>query len=271
MSLNQSTLDFIKDFEKQVHLGTNYTRDELVEKFENSSYFHDSFQEYRSYACPKAIGYAIKRSGKWIMNRGVYTKKEDGILQNKEEIKCDKIHQENLTKENETEFNRLDYIKYLSKSLYSSFILKNQLQDEVLRTYHFGSKAIGDELYYVTTAYFREKGLSTNKYKMADFISLKAKELMDSGVPLQGKLRYEHMVPKNMYFEKIKEILFAGNLTEELVYEYMSKYYYTCTVTKEEDDILLTTEMPGNWDEANPFYRYEYAGIEFVSNLIKLN
>lgn len=54
------------------------------------------------------------------------------------------------------------------------------------------------------------------------------------------------------------------NLAE--IYSVMMKYYYTCTVTKEEDYLLPSTKMQDDWDEQNPFYRYQLAGVEFIEN-----
>lgn len=74
------------------------------------------------------------------------------------------------------------------------------------------------------------------------------------------------MVPKNQYINPLKTATTEGNLSEQMINGYLSKYYYVCTVTAEEDKLLPKVSMPDNWDEINPFFRYEEAKIDFVSN-----
>lgn len=59
---------------------------------------------------------------------------------------------------------------------------------------------------------------------------------------------------------------------EKLFYNYILQIktnwlYYTCTVTTDEDRLLPQTRMPKEWDEENPFYRYEDIGIFFSHNV----
>jgi hypothetical protein len=75
------------------------------------------------------------------------------------------------------------------------------------------------------------------------------------------------MVPKHIYFEEMVKATKSGCLTRELVYELLDKYYYICTVTKEEDSILRKQKMPPDWDKNNPFYRYQVAKIPYIRNV----
>jgi hypothetical protein len=182
MSLNQATFNFIQEFEKGIEDGLVYTRKELVQLFKSSPYYQDVFQKHKEEAIAKAIGWAVKRSKNWIMNHGRYVKQSVAYPQQEsfhyiEEIS---VSRKNIM----TPFSRKEYIEYLSKRLYESLMVKNQLQDEVLRKYHFRSKTIGDELFFVQETFFKEKGLPTQKYKMSDFISEKAKALIESGESL---------------------------------------------------------------------------------------
>jgi intein/homing endonuclease len=155
MFLNQATFDFIQEFEKGIENGSVYTRKELVHLFKSSPYYLDLFEKHQENAIAKAIGWAVKRSKNWIMNHGRYVKQSVAYPQQEsfhyiEEIS---VSRKNIM----TPFSRKEYIEYLSKRLYESLIVKNQLQDEVLRRYHFRSKKIGDELFFVQETFFKEK------------------------------------------------------------------------------------------------------------------
>lgn len=162
-------------------------------------------------------------------------------------------------------FNREEYINHLSQNLYALLMLKKEIPDDFLRNYHLKAKSIGDDLYYLTESYFRQKGLFKGKYRMADFITPKAKEAMDAR-DKSVNLRYEHMVPKNLYIKEIADAALSDNLTAEFIFNLLFKYYFVCAVTEEEDNKLPSTKMVEDWDKENPFYRYEKAGIEFISN-----
>lgn len=57
-----------------------------------------------------------------------------------------------------------------------------------------------------------------------------------------------------------------GTLSYTEIYNVLMKYYYTCTVAKDEDNLLPTTKMQAGWDGQNPFFRYQLAGIHFIEN-----
>ncbi|WP_143331881.1 hypothetical protein [Domibacillus antri] len=144
-------------------------------------------------------------------------------------------------------------------------MLKREIPDDFLRKYHLSSKGIGDDLYFLTESYFRQKGLFKGKHSMSDYITPNAMKAIESGI-VSKNLIYEHMVPKNLYIKQISEITLAGQLTEEFIYDLLIKYYFVCSVTKEEDEKLPSIKMADDWDGINPFYRYEKAGIEFLPN-----
>lgn len=149
--------------------------------------------------------------------------------------------------------------------MFNVLILKKEITDDFLRKYHLSSKGIGDDLYFLTESYFRQIGLFSGKHSISDFITPNAKIAIEEG-KVSKNLIYEHMIPKNLYIKQISEVTLAGELTEAFIYDLLIKYYFVCTVTKEEDDRLPLIKMDDDWDEINPYYRYEKAGIDFVPN-----
>jgi hypothetical protein len=74
-SLNQSTFDFVLEFEKAVESGNQFNTDELVQKFELSRYYDEIIKTY-SKPPNNSIWYALLRSGQWEqLKRGLYRKK----------------------------------------------------------------------------------------------------------------------------------------------------------------------------------------------------
>lgn len=265
-SLNEETMRFIVDFERNVQGGSVFTNTELVDRFKQSHYYHKEFDSYIATAINKAIWYAVKRSKNWSMEkRGYYQKREDSSPIVDAIVPAKEIQISALTNEISSAFNRKDYIRHLSKNLFAVLMLKKEIPDDFLRKYHLSSKGIGDDLYYLTESYFRQKGLYRGKHSMSDYITPNAKKTIESG-NISKNLIYEHMIPKNLYIKHISELTLAGLLTEQAIYDILNKYYFVCTVTKEEDGKLPPVKMNEDWDEKNPFYRYEKAGIHFISN-----
>ena len=73
-NLNEETSNFLLEFEKGVERGTAVTNRELVKLFEESTLYNDIVQSYYKTAVSKSIWWAVKRSNKWKMERGRYTK-----------------------------------------------------------------------------------------------------------------------------------------------------------------------------------------------------
>lgn len=74
-SLNEQTLLFIHQFEKNLESGKVYTTQELTDEFEASSFNKEQFNTYKK---PKnnSIWWALTRSGNWQMvKRGTYKRK----------------------------------------------------------------------------------------------------------------------------------------------------------------------------------------------------
>ncbi|MDQ0216884.1 hypothetical protein J2S13_003382 [Oikeobacillus pervagus] len=94
-------------------------------------------------------------------------------------------------------FKREDYIQHLSKNLFGALMLKKEIPDDFLRKYHLSAKGIGDDLYFLTESYFRQKGLFRGKHSMSDYITPNAKKAIESG-NVSKNLIYEHMIPKNL-------------------------------------------------------------------------
>lgn len=149
--------------------------------------------------------------------------------------------------------------------MYRVLLLKKEIPDSRLRKYHLSSKGIGEDLYYLTESYFRNLDSYKGKHSMSDFISLQAIKAVEEG-NITGNLKYEHMIPKNIYIKAFPERTLNGKITEEFIHDILDKYYYVCTVTKEEDSLLHASKMDEDWDKVNPFLRYERAGIVYRSN-----
>jgi hypothetical protein len=160
--------------------------------------------------------------------------------------------------------SRSEFIEFISQHLEQSIHLKLQISDQRLRLYHLSPKGLGDDLYFLTESYHRQNTLYNGKYSMTDFITPKALLILQQKE--KAKLIFEHMVQKNLYLSVFVKKAQQGILTFDEIYNVMMKYYYTCTVTKEEDYLLPSTQMQDEWDEQNPFYRYQLAGIEFIEN-----
>lgn len=164
-------------------------------------------------------------------------------------------------------FEREELIQFYTDNVYNVLQYITMIEDDFLRGCHLRAKAIGDDLFFLTADFYRRKGLSRWKHNMSDFITPEARRLIESGEKLGGRLIFEHLVPKNIYIEKFKNVIGTKDLTKEFVYEIFDKYYYTCTVTVEEDELLDKISMPKDWDGIDVFYRYKKAGIIYEENL----
>lgn len=194
----------------------------------------------------------------------IFKKKKNYEDNNKQDVFTASKFMMNHDINNSGSFSRKDFIQFLSNNLYETIILKLQISDIRLRKHHLSAKGLGDDLYFLTESYYRRKGMNHNKYRMTDFITPKAYESLKSN----KKTRYvfEHMVPKNIYLNWIVEHANSGELTYDYMFDILNKYYYTCTVTYEENKLLPSTNMQEGWDKQNPFYRYQMVGIEFFEN-----
>jgi hypothetical protein len=165
---------------------------------------------------------------------------------------------------NKDKHSRSEFIEFISQHLEQNIHLKLQINDQRLRQYHLSSKGLGDDLYFLTESYHRQKNLYNGKYSMTDFITPNA--LLKLQQNEKANLIFEHMVPKNLYLSTLVEKAQRETLTYTEIHNVLMKYHYTCTVTKEEDNLLPSTKMQDEWDGQNPFYRYQLAGIEFIEN-----
>ncbi len=161
-------------------------------------------------------------------------------------------------------YTRLELINFLSKHLNQIIDLKLQINDQRLKQHHLSSKGLGDDLFYLTESYHRQKGLYNGKYSMTDFVTPKALQILQ--LKEKKKLIFEHMIPKNLYLNTLASKAHQGILTYEEINNVLMKYYYTCTVTEEEDNLLPSTKMQEGWDEQNPFFRYQLTEIKFIEN-----
>lgn len=161
-------------------------------------------------------------------------------------------------------FSRLEFIDFISQHFYQIIQLKLQISDQRLKQYHLSSKGLGDDLYFLTESFHRQNGLYNGKYSMTDFITPQALLILQHKERV--KLIFEHMIPKNLYINMLVNKAQQGILTYDEIYNVLMKYYYTCTVTVNEDNSLPSTKMQDGWDGQNAFYRYQLAGIEFIDN-----
>ena len=103
------------------------------------------------------------------------------------------------------------------------------------------------------------------KYLQGNFYSVRAASKIKAG-EIAG-LIYEHMVPKGKYIQKVCEEKAAhGDLNLEFVVDILRRYWRIAVITKEEDSLLLSRQMPKDWDEIDIFYRYRNKGISLISN-----
>lgn len=241
-SLNDATVRFLMDFEQNVPTGEVHANEELVQYFKQSVFHREQFDSYYPTAISKAIWWAVTRSDSWaLIKRGLYKK----------------IHSLSDV--------RRDYIRYLSQNLFEVIQWKAKISDDTLRKYHLSSKALGDDLYFLTEGYFRKNELDHRKHSMSDFVTVEANAVLESH-DTRNQLIYEHMVPKNLYLGKIVQSVEDGTFNEDMLYNYLNKYYYLCTVTKDEDKRLPSISIDDSWNMENPFHRYEKANIRFIRN-----
>lgn len=103
------------------------------------------------------------------------------------------------------------------------------------------------------------KGQTDRRYA-TDFISEDAEVQLNNGI-IAG-LKFEHLVPKSRYITKVCEAKAeTDDLTESFVRDLLNRYYWTATITDDEESRLSRTRMPVNWDEINIMARYKEADI----------
>ncbi|WHZ01214.1 hypothetical protein QNH48_19705 [Neobacillus sp. YX16] len=163
-----------------------------------------------------------------------------------------------------SKFSRLEFIEFISRHLEQIIHLKLKISDQRLKQHHLSPKGLGDDLYFLTESYHRQNRLFNGKYSMTDFITPQA--LLKLQQKEKVKLIFEHMIPKNLYLNRLVNKAQQGILTYDEIYNVLMKYYYTCTVTEDEDNSLPPSKMQDGWDRQNAFYRYQLAEIEFIEN-----
>lgn len=104
-----------------------------------------------------------------------------------------------------------------------------------------------------------------NKYKKGDFYSISAVKLINSGQ--FSNLVYEHMVPKSKYIQKkCEHEAKKGCLTVEYIVDLLNRYWKIAVITKDENQHLLVSSMPSDWDQENIFRRYNDIGLALVQS-----
>ncbi|WP_216830580.1 hypothetical protein [Alkalihalobacterium elongatum] len=285
-NLNEQTLLFINDLGQVVEDGIVYTTADLVDLFKESMYYNDVLTTYSEPAVKKAIGYAVTRSEQWNRIKKGYNQKDSKLVNSPKENRNKAIVDINIKPHNNKKENiktqppnkemdnhrlrdspfRKELIHFLTENLYNALLLKKEIKDDGLRKYHF-TKGTGEDLYFLTESFYRQKNLDSKKHSISDFITQKAVEIIESG-ETSNKLIYEHMVPKNIYISVITRAAIHDQLTYYMIYELLDKYFYVCTIAKNsENEKLPSRTMGEGWDQINPFYRYEQADIVFFPNI----
>jgi len=78
-------------------------------------------------------------------------------------------------------------------------------------------------------------------------------------------LCHEHIVPKRVIIEKICSL---KSPTKRKIFDILQHFCIGCVVTREEDKKLnhagLRSKMPDDWDDKNPWARYDRVKIQVV-------
>jgi hypothetical protein len=97
-----------------------------------------------------------------------------------------------------------------------------------------------------------------------DYVSVKAMKLINSN-GCGDRLVKDHSVPVKVLRKLIVNQGSGKILDISRIQEFLEKYYRLGVITKDEDKQFgregLTSEMPKNWDEIDPFARYHAVGI----------
>ncbi|MEH7504049.1 hypothetical protein V7152_18875 [Neobacillus drentensis] len=284
-NLNEQTLDFINYLGKTMPDGTVYTTTELIELFQQSSFYSEVVTSYHKSAMTKSISYAVTRSSYWTrIKRGVNERRSNSELQSEKILdKNSKRPRKYIaTRKSHSTVNidlkaysinvvtdspfRKELIDFLASNMFDVIMIKKNIKDDSLRHYHF-TKGSGEDLYFLTESFYKQKNLSSFKHHISDFITEEAKDIILSG-QTRNNLIFEHMVPKNLYLSVIASSALEGTLTKEMVHDLFNKYLYVCTIAKKsENNKLPGTSMGLEWNQKDPFFRYESACIKFYPNI----
>lgn len=121
-------------------------------------------------------------------------------------------------------------------------------------------------LHITTTKEYLPKGYKNWRYT-TDYVSEKALELLKKRQWGRGELVYEHIVPKTKYIkEACENAAQNGELSPDFIYHLLMRYYWTATIHKTEDNLLIKNTMPKEWDEVNIFARYDEANIKLIKH-----
>lgn len=170
-----------------------------------------------------------------------------------------------LEKENK-KIERKELIQFLAENLYNILLLKSFISDPYFKDFHLSPKAIGDDLYYLTGSFYKQKGVSSWKHNMSDYITPEARDIIEKEKNISNLLVFEHMVPKSVYIAVFREATLENKITLALVYEKLEKYYHTCTVTVKQDKTLGKEKISEDKFAENLFYRYDLKEIIYHPN-----
>ena len=158
-------------------------------------------------------------------------------------------------------YNREKTLKSLA-SLYFKFLNNIDWEDEVY--VNTLNETTTNYLTYAFLTVFKSRGGFKKYRNVSNYITEDALEILRTKKKSEVSkyLRFEHMVPKNKYIQgPLERQAKDGRLTLEGVYEILNKYWYIATVTVEENNMLLPSEMPDDWDNLDHLSRYKEAGL----------
>ncbi|MEH6945318.1 hypothetical protein [Bacillus sp. JJ722] len=166
--------------------------------------------------------------------------------------------------------NRTEILSRASKYIMEDMLYLSKMREGKRKRNFFSPTFLEGLVYDAIDDVLREEGKKFSKINRAAYVT------QDTLKQLENKnhreLVLEHIVCKNIYYSQLKDLLFTGKLTDNIIFEILDKYYITALVTKREDQVLdaagLRTKMvaDGEWDGRNVFARYTATNIKLIRN-----
>ncbi|HIW32951.1 MAG TPA: hypothetical protein IAA29_09190 [Candidatus Paenibacillus intestinavium] len=265
LSLNEATLQFVNLYAENVLETVEIEPHTLQELFRMSLFYNKRYDENNSLAVGKAISYALSRSDHWQrvkigLYRNILLATEETFVELEDDIAPieDIIIPISLPS---TDF-RNKLIDYLAERLFDKLKRNLHSGNYDYEKHQMSTQEISSVLYFLMESYYKEQKLPHTPYKMGDYVSEEAKQLIE----LKGRkknLVFEHMVPTNLYINEFIKLTVNNELTQAFILNSLQRNYYSCIVTQQEREKLIPFVMGEGWDGQDPFYRYDEAGIRY--------
>lgn len=165
---------------------------------------------------------------------------------------------------------RTEILSRASKYIMEDMLYLSKMREGKRKQKFFSPTFIEGLVYDAIDDVLRGEGKKFSKINRAAYVTQNTLKQLENRN--QRDLVLEHIVCKNIYYGRLKDLLFTGKLTDKIVFEILDKYYITALVTKREDQILdaagLRTKMvaDGEWDGKDIFSRYTATNIELIRN-----